>query len=143
MLSPKSPLLMIAACGLLATSCGTVSKAYISRREASTAHNQMMLVRKSPDTLGYRRLMAKSEESGDLKLFIDQTGVPDFLAEANSSDREYLIFYYLDRHQAFACRTKGRRSGEVEFAGPYKMTSGELRLLKAAKLKANEPAVTG
>ena len=96
-----------------------------------------MLVRQTPGTLGYRRLMAKSAEIADLKTFIEQTGLPDFLAEANSSDRQYLIFYYLEKHQAFACRTKNRQTGEVEFAGPYPMTAGELRLLNTAKGQAN------
>jgi hypothetical protein len=140
MVSPKIPLLMMAVCGLLMAGCGSVSQAVAERRDASTAHNQMMLVRENPGTLGYRRLMAKSAESGDLKIFIEQTGLPDFLAEANSSDREYLIFYYLERRQAFACRTPATRAGQVEFAGPYKMTANELKLLKAARAKARQGA---
>lgn len=95
--------------------------------------NQMMLVRESPGTLGYQKLMAKTRESGDLKIFLEQKGLPDFLAEAESSDRQYLIFYYLDKHQAFACRTRGKDRADVEFAGPYPMTNGEWKLLNGVK----------
>lgn len=87
--------------------------------------------------------MVKSEQSADLKIFIGQTGMPDFLAEASSGNREYLIFYYLDRRQAFACRTTGRATGAVEFTGPYAMTPGELRLLKEAKSKVSPMASVG
>ncbi len=121
------PLLLAAGLGCLAGSCGVDSR---------KSENQMMLVRETPGTLGYRKLMAKSEQCGDLKIFIDQKGLPDFVAEANSSNREYLIFYYLDQHQAFACRTRGKGNPEVEFAGPYAMTSGEWKLLSGVKKQA-------
>ncbi len=136
-------MLLLAAACLLVTGCGSVSDAWMERRDASTASNQMMLVRENPGTLGYRRLMAKAAEAEDLKIFIDQTGVPDFLAEAKSSERQYLIFYYLDRRQAFACRTKGKRSAQLEFSGPYTMTSGEIRLLKAARNQADKGLAAG
>jgi hypothetical protein len=139
MIFTKAPLLIAAAGCSLAMSCSSVSDAMASRRDASVAGNQMMLVRESPDTVGYRRLMTKSQEIGDLKIFLAQTGLPDFLAETRSSDRQYLIFYYLDKRQAFACRTKNSRTGQVEFAGPYPMAAGELKLLKAAKSQANQP----
>ena len=128
MLLAKIPLLVSTAICLLAAGCGVVS---------NSSENQMMLVRETPGTVGYRKLMARSEQSGDLKIFISQKGLPDFLAEANSSNREYLIFYYLDKHQAFACRSKSTNPGSVEFAGPYAMTAGEWKLLTAAKKQAN------
>jgi len=132
------------AVGFLAMAgCSSVSESWTTRRDASTASNRMMLVRETPDTLGYRRLIAKSQESGDLKIFIDQTGMPDFLAEANNDDREYLIFYYLKRHQAFACRTKGGIGGGVEFSGPYAMTPGEMKMLTEAKKQADQVAAGG
>lgn len=124
----KLPLLMTAAACMAVGACG------VSSRDSS---NQMMLVRESPGTLGYRKLMMKSEECGDLKIFLSEKGLPDFVAEANSSDREYLIFYYLDKHQAFACRSKYSNPSAVEFAGPYAMTSGEWKLLTNVKKKAD------
>lgn len=136
-----APVVVMAVGFLALAGCGSVSESWTTRRDASTASNRMMLVRETPDTLGYRRLMAKSQESGDLKIFIDQTGLPDFLAEANNDDREYLIFYYLKRHQAFACRTKG--GGGVEFSGPYAMTPGELKLLTEAKKQADQMVAGG
>jgi len=134
---------MAIGCGLLAMSCRSISNEWASRKDAVSAHNQMMLVRENPATLGYRRLMVKSEQSADLKIFIGQTGLPDFLAEASSGNRDYLIFYYLERRQAFACRTAGQVNGSVEFTGPYAMTPGELRLLKAAKSKVSDTTVAG
>lgn len=102
----------------------------------------MMLVRQQPDTLGYRRLMAKSQESGDLKYFFEEKGLPDFVAEATSSDREYLIFYYLERRQAFACRRKISGVGNLEFAGPYPMTAGESKMLTEVKKNAEKASRT-
>jgi hypothetical protein len=122
---------------LLITSvvCLTGGGCGVSSRESG---NQMMLVRETPGSLGYRKLMAKSEQCGDLKIFIGEKGLPDFVAEANSTDREYLIFYYLDKHQAFACRSKYSNPSAVEFAGPYAMTAGEWKLLSGVKKKAGE-----
>jgi hypothetical protein len=143
MIFRRNLLAIASGCSLLTTGCRSISQEWTSRKDAVSAHNQMMLVRESPMTLGYRRLIAKSEQSADLKIFIGQTGMPDFLAEATSGNRDYLIFYYLDRRKAFACRTSARSSGAVEFTGPYQMTPGELRLLKAAKSKADQIAVAG
>lgn len=123
------PLLFSVALGMAAAGCGTASRG---------GGNQMMLVRQSPGTLGYQKLMAKSAQSGDLKLFFEQKGLPDFVAEANSSDRQYLILYYLDKHQAFACRAKSKRPGDVEFAGPYPITAGEWKLLTNVKKQADQ-----
>jgi hypothetical protein len=115
------PILLLGGCGSLTD---------------RSSGNQMMLVRETPGSTGYRKLMAKSRECGDLRTFIDQKGLPDFLAEANSSNRDYLIFYYLDRHQAYACRTRGKGGNAIEFAGPYAMTKGEWKLLSEVKSRA-------
>lgn len=123
--------MMAAASALVFSGCGASSRG---------TGNQMMLVRESPDTLGYRKLMSRSQEFDDLKVFIDEKGLPDFVAEANSDDRNYLIFYYLDKHQAFACRTRANHRGGVEFAGPYSMTPGELKLLTNVKKEADKQA---
>lgn len=98
----------------------------------------MMLVRESPPSFGYDRLLVKSSEFPDLGIFLSQTGLPDFYAETNSHERQYLIFYYLERHVAFACRTRASRGKEVEFTGPYRITDREYRLLSDAKRDANQ-----
>lgn len=120
---------LVLGLGCLLSSCGGLSE--------PQSGNQMMLVRESPSSLGYRKLMERSQRCGDLKIFFEQKGLPDFLAEANSSNRDYLIFYYLDRHQAFACRTRGKGGTAVEFAGPYPITDGEWKLLTEVKSRAN------
>ena len=104
----------------------------------AAANNQMMLVRKAPPSFGYDRLLVKSEVYPDLGLFLQQTGLPDFYAETNSRERQYLIFYYLEKHHAFACRTRSTRGKEVEFTGPYRITDSEYRLLNGAKREANQ-----
>lgn len=88
-----------------------------------------MLVRESPQTMGYARLMMHSKEFPDLGLFFHQRGVPDFVAETEASNRRYLIFYYVKDRQAFACRSMGRRSNAVEFSGPYPITEREFHVL--------------
>ncbi|WAC21390.1 hypothetical protein OVA24_08320 [Luteolibacter sp. SL250] len=117
---------------LLLGACGGIS--------SSSSGNQMLLVRESTGSAGYRKLMDRSRQCGDLRIFIDQQGLPDFLAEANSGDKDYLIFYYLDRHQAYACRTKGKGGTTIEFAGPYAMTKGEWKLLSGVKSRAETGA---
>lgn len=104
----------------------------------ATANNQMMLVRKDPPSFGYDRLLVKSQIYPDLGVFLQQTGLPDFYAETNSHERQYLIFYYLEKHHAFACRTRSTRGKEVEFTGPYQITDSEYRLLSGAKKEANQ-----
>ncbi len=121
--------------------CAPVNHAWSEYRDETAASDQMMLVRETPATLGYRRLQANSSASPDLAEFLRQTGLPDFLAETRSGDRKYLIFYYLDRHQAFAARTKPDPRG-LEFAGPYEMGKGELKILQAAK-RQSDPSMAG
>jgi hypothetical protein len=103
----------------------------------------MMLVRESTGSIGYRKLAARSQQCNDLRIFIDQQGLPDFMAEANSGSRDYLIFYYLDRRQAYACRTKGKGGATIEFAGPYAMTKGEWKLLSDVKSRAVAGTIEG
>jgi hypothetical protein len=88
-----------------------------------------MLVRKDPPSFGFLRLLTRSRIYPDLMCFIQQRGIPEFLAETGDHDRQYLILYYLQRRQAYACRTRLGHAGAVEFAGPYPITDGEYRML--------------
>lgn len=97
------------------------------------ARDRIMLVRNQPQTLGHKRLVYQSASHPDLAQFVRQRGEPDFIAETASDDRRYLILYYLDRRQAFACRTWADRSQRIEFAGPYGMTPKEAELLEQLK----------
>lgn len=97
------------------------------------ARDRIMLVRPEPETLGYRRLETQSASHPDLAQFVSQRGNPDFIAETASDDRRYLILYYLDRRQAFACRTWTGGGPKIEFAGPYGMTPKEAELLQGLK----------
>lgn len=97
------------------------------------ARDRIMLVRHEPQTLGHRRLVYQSASHPDLAHFVSQRGEPDFIAETASDDRRYLILYYLDQRQAFACRTWSGRGTHIEFAGPYGMTAKEAELLQGLK----------
>lgn len=112
------------------SACAPVGTAWRESREASMAADQIMLVRQTPATFGWQRIRTLSARYPDLQEFFRQTGSPDFLAETQSEERRYLILYYLDRRQAYACRTKNFRSREVEFSGPYPITPAEHRTLK-------------
>lgn len=118
---------------LALSGCGPVADAWEMGRTGAEANDHIMLVRAEPPTLGYRRLVSQSGVYPDLGVFLSQRGKPDFLAETNSSDRHYLILYYLDRREAFSCRTRVPRTREVEFAGPYPITPGEYRTLSGFK----------
>jgi len=115
----------VAASGLLLSACAQVSDTWMS----VAAKDQMMLVRAEPPSFGYHRLVAQSATYPDLKAFVSQHGLPDFLAETGNQDRRYLILYYLKARHAFACRSRPGNNRAVEFAGPYPITDKEFRLL--------------
>jgi len=117
-----------AACVLLG-SCAALDRTWVPGSAASAAQNQIMLVRKDPPSLGFRRLATCSKLYPDLGVFQQQQGIPDFLAETGSHDRRYFILYYLRTRKAFACRTRPGHAGAVEFAGPYPITPKEYRML--------------
>lgn len=94
------------------------------------AHNQMMVVRKDPPTFGHYRLTMLMQQHPDLESFVRTRGTPDFLAETSSDGRHYRILYYLQKRQAFACRTRTEHDGSLEFAGPYPITRRERQILR-------------
>ena len=110
-------------------SCASVSDAWMTGRTATAADNRIMLVRAQPPSFGQKRLDYQAGLYPDLGIFLRKYGSPDFLAEMTNKGRHYLIFYYLETHQAFACRTKEPGDREVEFAGPYPISPHEFQLL--------------
>jgi hypothetical protein len=104
------------------------------------AQDQIMLVRKDPPSFGFLRLTAQSQIYLDLLFFIQQRGVPDFLAETGDRARHYFILYYLKERNAYACRTRPGHPHAVEFAGPYPVTAAEFRLLDGFRRKKSRTA---
>ncbi len=94
------------------------------------AQVRIMLVRDLPETLGHRRLVYQSAAHPNLDVFLKERGLPDFIAETSSDDRQYLILYYLDSKKAFACRTRRGAGESIDFAGPYTMTDRETKVLR-------------
>jgi hypothetical protein len=124
----KQRLGVAAACAML-SSCGVVESPLIPGSSAAAAKDQIMLVRSEPPSFGYRRLSTQVTAHPDLRVFIGQRGLPDFLAETGNSERSYLILYYLKDREAFACRTRAGDKQAVEFAGPYPITDREFKVL--------------
>ena len=124
------PRLLACLASLCLVGCGSVSDAWMSGWTQSSADDRIMLVRAEPPSFGYHRLMLQARIYPDLSLFLAQRGRPGFIAEISNRGRHYLILYYLNEHQAFACRTKGASSREVEFAGPYPITAREYKTLE-------------
>ncbi|MEM1085451.1 MAG: hypothetical protein AAGI48_15170 [Verrucomicrobiota bacterium] len=109
------------------------------------AQDRIMLVRNSPETLGHKRLVYQAASHPDLATFLRNSGEPDFIAETSSESRQYMILYYLDSENAFACRSWRGGEARMEFAGPYPMTEKEtelLRKLKDGTLQADDPSIT-
>lgn len=129
------PLLLTA---MLLTSCG--GGMHWSER---AAQDRIMLVRDQPPTLGHKRLVYQASSHPDLAVFLRASGEPDFIAEASSDNRQYLILYYLDSRKAFACRSWRGREGSMDFAGPYPLTRKETELLKELKQGSVQEAHTG
>jgi hypothetical protein len=113
-----------------------MSDAWMTGRTARAADNRVMLVRARPPSFGMRRLEYQAGAYPDIAVFLQKFGTPDFLAEMTNKDRHYLIFYYLKPRKAFACRTKNSGEREVEFAGPYPISSREFQLLSGFREQA-------
>lgn len=113
--------------------CTPISDNMLTRVEARVANDQMMLVRASPSTFGYQRMLTGMRDHPDLATFVNQHGLPDFLAETGDRANRYLILYYLGQRKAFACRTVPGRPRGVEFAGPYPITDLEFKTLDSVR----------
>lgn len=127
---------------LIASLCGACSPATNSsflHRTAAAANDHIMVVRRAPPTFGSQRLAALATAYPDLGVFLIQSGDPDFLAETLKGGNRYLILYYTKSRKAFACRTGGGRSQEVEFSGPYPITDGEARTLQSLRTRSEAP----
>ena len=95
-----------------------------------------MFIREQPQTFGHQRLTALSGIYPDLNFFLTQEKFPQFMAETNKSGNRYLILYYLEKRQAFACRSGEGKSRQVEFSGPYPVTDREFTTLDGLRKKA-------
>ena len=127
----------LAAGGLLATSCGPVADGWRAGGMSAAAKDQIMLVRKEPQSFGYQRLEMEARVYPELAVFVAKRGLPDFLAETGGRERQYFILYYLNERHAYACRTRQGSQRALEFAGPYPVTDGEFRLLDGFRRDPN------
>ena len=114
----------------LLASCGPGGRGWDAGWTERAAQDRIMLVRNAPETLGHRRLVFQSAAHPNLDVFLKEKGLPDFIAETSSEDRQYLILYYLESKNAFACRTRRGLGETIDFAGPYVMTERETKLLR-------------
>lgn len=128
--------LVLLLCSLALVSC--VGPGWSER----AANDRIMLVRESPPTLGYHRLVQQSKSHPDLAAFINKRGRPDFVAETHSDDRHYMILYFLEAKSAYAART-WRGQSVIEFAGPYPITKQETKLLGDLKRDSIQETQSG
>lgn len=128
------PLLALSSC----SPSGTTS--YL-RRTSSAANDHIMLVRERPPTFGFYRLSALAQNYPDLGIFIQSKGFPTFLAETQKGQNRYLILYYPQIRQAFACRSGIQNSRQIEFSGPYPITDSELKTLGKLQSGGNAAAL--
>jgi hypothetical protein len=134
------PLGLAVTAALVAGACRPVTDAWMTGWTTTQANDRIMLVRKEPRTLGYQRLVSQSGVYPDLGEFLRFRGEPDFLAETTSSNRHFLILYYLDDRTAFACRAKAPSTRSIEFDGPHPITEREYRVLGDLKRQAADRA---
>jgi hypothetical protein len=119
----------VLAAAICSVACSSFEESGLPGSASSMARNQMMYVREQPPTFGHYRLGSLARIYPDLAVFVKRKGLPDFLAETTNSNRNYYILYYLDRRQAFACRTRPGQRGTIEVAGPYPVTDKEYKTL--------------
>jgi hypothetical protein len=118
----------VAVMGLM-VSCSRFEESGLPGSASSMARNQMMFIREEPSTFGFYRLTSLSKIYPDLAFFVQKKGKPDFIAETTNRGQNYFILYYLEKRQAFACRTRPGQRGLIEFSGPYPITDKEYRTL--------------
>ncbi len=111
------------------SSCESLENTGYLNQTAATAHDHIMLVEKNPPTFGYERLYALSQHYHDLSKFIEKEGKPRYYAETTNGGSRYLILYYSERREAFACRSVLKSPHKIEFSGPYPITKNELATL--------------
>lgn len=128
--------LLSGLCALCLSGCGPVADAWLTGWTDSTANDRIMLVRADPPSFGYSRLSRQARLYPDLAMFVASRGLPGFIAEITNRDRHYVILYYLGDCEAFACRTMGAGSRQVEFAGPYPITPREIKMLEGFRSQA-------
>jgi hypothetical protein len=121
---------LAALAALVLSSCVSGTQGWNAGWTERAAQDRIMLVRNAPETLGHRRLTYQSAAHPDLGIFLESRGLPDFIAETSSDDRQYLILYYLNSKRAFACRTHRASGSSIDFAGPYHMTDRETKVLR-------------
>lgn len=130
------------ACGCLmvaaTSSCESLENSSYLHQTDATAHDHIMLVEESPPSFGYERLRALSRYYPDLGEFIKKVGKPGYYAETTNSGSRYLILYYPESREAFACRSAPASSHAVEFSGPYPITKNELTILHRLQIGADQ-----
>ena len=129
-------LLVTCLAAALLLGCATGKRDFLDSTDAA-AKGRIMYVREKPPTFGHFRFQALAARYPDLGTFASRKRVPQFLAETTKGDSYYLILYYLDKREAYACRCGSKDSTEVEFSGPYPITDGEAKTLN--NLKAGRP----
>lgn len=110
-------------------SCSHYEESGLPGSAASLARDRMMLVREEPPSFGSYRMQTLMESYPEIGDFVERRGMPDFLAETRHDRYEYLIFYYLKRREAHACKVGSGWSKAVEFSGPYPITASEYKVL--------------
>lgn len=88
------------ACLLIAlfTGCAGFGHGYYKAR----ARDQYLRVDKSADNFGYKRVQQITEFRKDaVKSFLEENGMPDYLYEYESNDREGFVFYYIKKRKAY------------------------------------------
>ncbi len=111
------------------TACSHYEESGLPGSAAALARDKMMLVREEPPSFGSYRMHTLMETYPAIRGFIEDHGMPDFLAETRHERYEYLILYYLGRREAHACKVGLGWSREVEFSGPYPVTDSEYKVL--------------
>lgn len=109
-------------------SCSTFEESGLPGSASAMARDKMMLVREKPSTFGYYRLKSLIRSYPDIGVFVEDYGAPDFMAETKHEKFEYLIFYYLEKREAYVCKVRFK-TRQAQFAGPYPITDREVEIL--------------
>ncbi len=140
--APGIPLRFVTIFVLCACLCQCRSQmaAWQVGRTNDAAEDRILLIQRNPPSMGYQRLVNQRVLHPEFASWLDQMGMPEFMAEKTLDEHHYMVLYYLSRKQAYSCRTSRHYSSErMAISGPLNITPREQHILRDFRSDALTP----
>ena len=120
--------------------CSSQIAAWQVGRTNDAAENRILIIERNPPSMGYSRLSSQRVLHPEFASWLDQMGMPEFMAEKTKDDFHYMVLYYASKGQAYSCRTARHYSSQnLAISGPWKISRREQRILRDFRSDAVPP----